>query len=260
MFLSDEQLARYSRNILVKEIGAEGQQKLLNAKVLVIGAGGLGSPVLFYLAAAGVGTLGIVDNDIVDVSNLQRQILHTNAAIGTPKTESAHAALQALNPETILETYLLRLTEANAESIIARYDIVADGCDNFDTRFLVNRICHQQGKTLVSAAIKGFEGIISVYKPYAGEGNPCYQCFQPEIPPQGALPSCTQSGVLGAVAGVMGSLMAIEITKEIMGAGKSLSGTLLRYNALSNQMKQSILKPDPDCPICAKAEAKCLTA
>lgn len=252
MSLSDAQLEQYSRNILVKEIGAKGQEKLLDAKILVIGAGGLGSPALFYLASAGVGMLGIIDNDVVDVSNLQRQIVHTHAAIGMAKTTSAEHRLRALNPFINIHTYPLRLTEANAADIIAPYDIIADGSDNFETRFLVNRQCYQLKKPLVSAAIKGFEGILSVYKPFLGGGNPCYQCFQPVLPEAGTAQNCSQTGVLGAVAGVMGSWMATEIIKEILGIGKTLSGSMVRYNALTHHIKQIALHPDPECPVCGE--------
>lgn len=254
MSLSDSQLERYSRNILVKEIGAVRQERLLQSRVLVIGAGGLGSPLLYYLAASGVGTIGIVDDDQVDISNLQRQILHRQESVGQPKTSSAAQALKALNPEIVIHTYPQRFAEPHAAKIIAQYDIIADGCDNFDTRFLVSRLCHIERKPLVSAAVKGFEGIISVYKSHEGRNNPCYQCFQPELPPEDSIKSCTTSGVLGAVAGVMGSLMATEVIKEILGSGKSLSGRVLRYNGLESDVKYSILRPDPACKLCGTAE------
>lgn len=245
MPLNDLQLERYSRNIIVNEIGATGQEKLLSASVLVIGAGGLGSPLLLYLAAAGIGTLGILDNDHVELSNLQRQILHTTSTVNTAKTASAHAQLNSLNPSITLTQHPVRLSEENTADIISRYDFIADGSDNFPTRFLVNRVCYALKKPLVSAAIKGFEGMISTYK-----GQPCYQCFQPDIPPEGLVPSCTQSGVLGAVAGVLGSLMAVEIVKEILHIGEGLSGRILRYNGLTAAVKSSLLKPDPACPVC----------
>lgn len=253
MSLDDAQLERYSRNILVNEIGANGQQKLLDTKILVIGAGGLGSPVLFYLAAAGVGTLGIVDSDDIEISNLQRQILHSGQSIGQNKTASAKQTLTALNPELTIKTYPVRLTEEIARTLFAKYNLVIDGSDNFETRFLVNRLCHDLQKPLVSGAIKGFEGMVSTYISYQDD-QPCYQCFQPELPPEGALPSCTQSGVLGSIAGVIGSLMATEAMKEILGIGKNLSGRILRYQGLTGEIKTSILKRDPACPVCSQQE------
>ena len=255
MSWTEAQLERYSRNILVDEIGGEGQQKLLASKVLVIGAGGLGSPVLFYLAAAGIGTLGIVDSDSVELSNLQRQIVHTADAIGVSKVKSAKARLSALNPDVAVVAHPLRLDDTNATEIIAAYDIVVDGSDNFSTRFLVNKTCYEQKKTLVSAAIRGFEGQLSVYKPYLGKGHPCYQCFHPSIPEEGSVPTCTQSGVLGAIAGVMGSLQATEVVKEILQIGESLSSNVLIYHALTSRFRLLRLQPDPECPQCGSVLA-----
>lgn len=250
MSFSPSQLERYSRNIIVKEIGGEGQQRLLAAKVLVIGAGGLGSPLLYYLAAAGVGTLGIVDDDVVECSNLQRQILHNTPNIGQSKAASARDALAALNPDITIETYPVRLNADNAEALIGRYDIVADGSDNVDTRMVVNRLCYQLRKPLVSAAIRGFEGQLATFKAYE-EGKPCYACLYPS-PPEGAANACTQTGVLGAVAGVMGSLQATEVMKEIMGVGESMAGYMLRYDGLSGAFRKTRLLPDPACNVCGE--------
>lgn len=250
MGFSSDELERYSRNILVEGIGGLGQQRLRAAKVLVVGAGGLGSPALLYLAAAGIGTLGIVDGDSVELSNLQRQVLHTTSRIAQRKTDSAKATLQALNPEIQVDIYACPLDAANADELVQPYDMVVDGSDNFPTRFLVNATCVKHKKTLVSAAIRGFEGQLSVYK-----GNPCYQCFHPEMPEEGSIPTCTQNGVLGAVAGVMGSLQAAEVVKEIIGAGESLAGKILTYDALTSRFRTLVLKPDLACPVCGDGYA-----
>jgi molybdopterin/thiamine biosynthesis adenylyltransferase len=250
MTLSDDELERYARHIVLREVGGMGQARLKAARVLVIGAGGLGSPLILYLAAAGVGTLGIVDFDTVSLSNLQRQIAHRTADIGRPKTQSAQDAVAALNPQTKVELHPVRLDAANAADLIARYDIVADGSDNFDTRFLVNDACYLAKKTLVSAAVTEFEGQLSTYKPHASHDLPCYRCLFPAPPPPGTAPSCSETGILGAAAGVMGTLQALEVLKEILSLGESLAGKLLIYEALSARFRTVRLRPDPACPLC----------
>jgi molybdopterin/thiamine biosynthesis adenylyltransferase len=250
MTLSDDELERYARHIVLREVGGMGQARLKAARVLVIGAGGLGSPLILYLAAAGVGTLGIVDFDTVSLSNLQRQIAHRTADIGRPKTQSAQDAVAALNPQTKVELHPVRLDAANAADLIARYDIVADGSDNFDTRFLVNDACYLAKKTLVSAAVTEFEGQLSTYKPHASHDLPCYRCLFPAPPPPGTAPSCSETGILGAAAGVMGTLQALEVLKEILSLGESLAGKLLIYEALSTRFRTVRLRPDPACPLC----------
>jgi molybdopterin-synthase adenylyltransferase len=247
MSFSETDLERYARHIVLREVGGVGQAKLRAARVLVVGAGGLGSPVILYLAAAGVGCIGIVDDDAVSLSNLQRQIAHKTQGIGRLKTDSAEEAVKALNPHVRVEKHTLRLSPDNAMDLIERYDIVADGSDNFDTRFLVADSCHAAGKTLVSAAVSEFSGQLATFKP---EGRPCYRCFIPAAPPQGATRPCTEAGVLGAAAGVMGTLQALEIIKEITGAGKSLAGSLLIFDALETRFRTVTLKPDPECSIC----------
>jgi adenylyltransferase/sulfurtransferase len=249
MALSDNELERYARHIVLREVGGVGQAKLKAARVLVIGAGGLGSPLILYLAAAGVGTLGIVDFDQVSLSNLQRQIAYRTTDIGRPKTESARDAVAAINPEIALELHPVRLDAANAADLIARYDIVADGSDNFDTRFLVNDACYFAQKTLVSAAVTEFDGQLATYKPHAGD-FPCYRCLFPEPPPPGTAPSCSETGILGAAAGVMGTLQALEVLKEILSLGESLAGKLLVYEALATRFRTVRVRPDPACPLC----------
>ena len=249
MRLTDAELDRYARHIVLREVGGVGQAKLKAARVLVVGAGGLGSPVLMYLAAAGVGTIGIVDDDTVSLSNLQRQIAHRTADIGRLKTDSAADAIAALNPETAVETHAARLAESNAGKLIAAYDIVADGSDNFATRFLINDTCMAAGRTLVSAAVTEFDGQLATFKP----AGPCYRCLFPEPPPPGMVPSCSESGVLGAAAGVMGTLQALEVIKEIAGVGESLAGHLLIYDALATTFRKVRLKRDPACAVCGQA-------
>ncbi len=244
---TEDEIRRYSRHILLQDVGGIGQAKLKAARVLVVGAGGLGSPVILYLAAAGVGTIGIVDFDAVSLSNLQRQIAHGTNDIGRLKTESATAAAHAINPHVTIEPYTLRLDETNALNLIARYDIVADGSDNFATRFLVADACHFAGKTLVSAAVAEFLGQLATFKP---QGRPCYRCFIPAPPPQGTSRPCTEAGVLGAAAGVMGTLQALEVLKEITGAGESMAGKLLIYEALDTSFRTVRLPADPACPLC----------
>ncbi len=243
---SEDEITRYSRNILLAEVGGTGQARLRAARVLVVGAGGLGSPLLLYLAAAGVGTLGVVDDDRVELSNLQRQIAHTTARIGTPKVVSAAEAARAINPAVSIEPHQTRLTAANAMDLIRRYDLVCDGSDNFATRFLVADACVLSGRTLVSAAVLRFDGQLGTFKP----GGPCYRCLHPSAPPDGLVPSCSEAGILGAVTGVMGSLQATEVLKEIMGVGESLSGRVLIWDALSARVRTVRLPRDPACALC----------
>lgn len=251
MDFTEDQIHRYARHILLQEVGGIGQEKLLKAKVLVIGAGGLGSPLILYLAAAGVGAIGVVDDDKVDLSNLQRQIAHSTERIGWKKTASAKQAVAAINPDVTVVEHHVRLTVDNAAALIAGYDIVADGSDNFPTRFLVNDACFFAKKTLVSAAVLRFDGQLATFRPHAG--GPCYRCLYPEAPPPGQIPSCNEAGVLGAVAGVMGTLQATEVLKEILGIGESMAGRLLIYDALSAAMRQVKVNPDPACPLCSGA-------
>jgi len=249
MALSDEDLERYARHIVLREVGGSGQAKLSRARVLVVGAGGLGSPAILYLAAAGVGTIGIADFDAVSLSNLQRQIAHTTKDIGRPKTFSARDTANAINPGVAIEMHPVRLTAQNALNLIGRYDIVADGSDNFATRFLINDACYFARKTLVSAAVTEFDGQLSTYK--AHEANcPCYRCLFPEPPPPGTVANCSETGVLGAAAGVMGTLQALEVIKEITGAGESMAGKLLIYEALNTRFRTVRFKNDPACALC----------
>ena len=247
MSLTDSQIDRYARHIILKEVGGSGQQKLLNSKVLIIGAGGLGSPLMMYLAAAGVGTIGIIDDDIVDLSNLQRQIIHMTAQIGKNKAESAQNIARQINPEIKIITYDERLTLQNAEHIIHQYDIVADGCDNFSTRFLLNDICLKYKKPLVSGALSQFDGQLASFKGY-DKKLPCYRCLVPDHP-RGVL-SCAEAGILGAVSGVVGTMQAVEILKEILNIGDSLAGKLLIYDALSATSRTIKLPKDPECKFC----------
>lgn len=245
MKFSDEELERYARHIVLREIGGAGQARLSAARVLVVGAGGLGSPLILYLAAAGIGTLGIVDFDSVSLSNLQRQIAHRTADIGRAKTASAADAALAINPHVKIETHQIRLTAENALDLISRYDIVADGSDNFASRFLTADACFFARRTLVSAAVSEFSGQLSTFK-----GRPCYRCLFPEPPPPGSAPSCSEAGVLGAAAGVMGALQALEVIKEVAGTGESMAGKLLIYEALDTRFRTVTLRPDPACTLC----------
>ncbi len=252
---TEDEIHRYSRHILLGEVGGTGQAKLKAARVLVIGAGGLGSPVLLYLAAAGVGTIGLIDDDHVELSNLQRQIAHTTDRLGVAKARSAAAAAVAINPGVRIEAHERRLTADNAIELIERYDLVCDGSDNFPTRFLVADACVLARRTLVSAAVLRFEGQLSTFKPHTrqpqdGADAPCYRCLYPEAPPAGLVPSCSEAGVLGAVTGVMGTLQATETLKEIMGIGDSLSGRLLIWDALAARFQTIRLRKDPHCPLC----------
>jgi len=248
--LTEPQIRRYARHIVLAEIGGVGQARLIAARVLVIGAGGLGAPLLQYLAAAGVGTLGVIDHDRVDLSNLQRQVIHRTADIGTSKVESARRAVLEINPEIAVIAHDERLTADNAERIVAGYDIVADGSDNFATRYLLNDICYRLKKILVSAAILRFDDQISTYKAWQGAGHPCLRCIFPAAPSEDAVPSCAQAGVLGALAGTLGALQATEVVKEILGIGRSLSGTLLMYDALAGSFDEMAIAKRPDCPTC----------
>jgi len=248
--MTELQIRRYARHIVLAEIGGTGQARLIAAKVLVIGAGGLGAPLLQYLAAAGVGHLGVIDDDQVDLSNLQRQVIHRTADIGTAKVESARRALAEINPEVTVHAHKERLTAANAEDIVAGYDIVADGSDNFATRYLVNDTCYRLKKTLVAAAILRFDGQISTYKAFEGTGHPCLRCIFPAAPSEDAVPSCAQAGVLGALAGTLGSMQATEVVKEILGIGRSLSGRLVMYDALAGSFDEMAVAKRADCPIC----------
>ena len=252
--MTELQIRRYARHIVLAEIGGIGQARLIAAKVLVIGAGGLGAPLLQYLAAAGIGTLGVIDDDEVDLSNLQRQVIHRTSDIGTAKVESARRALAEINPEVTGHAHKERLTAANAAKIIAGYDIVADGSDNFATRYLVNDTCFRLKKTLVSAAILRFDGQISTYKAWQGAGHPCLRCIFPAAPSEDAVPSCAQAGVLGALAGTLGSMQATEVVKEILGVGRSLSGRLVMYDALGGSFEEIAIAKRPDCPTCGNHE------
>ncbi len=247
--LSAEQRERYSRHLLLPEVGIEGQQKLLDAKVLLLGAGGLGSPAALYLAAAGVGTLGIVDNDEVDLSNLQRQVIHSSERIGMPKVDSAEAAINALNPDVKVQKHALRLGPENIMDVLPGYDIVVDGLDNFPTRYLLNDASVRLQIPVVSAAILGFEGQLSVFKPYDG---PCYRCLFPVPPPAELAPSCGANGVLGVLPGTMGLLQATEVVKLILGEGEPLIGRLLMYDALAARTTEVKVRRDPECPICSR--------
>lgn len=250
MELSDEQVDRYARHIVLKEVGGAGQQRLLQSKVLVIGAGGLGSPLLMYLAAAGVGTIGVVDDDVVSLSNLQRQIAHVSERVGQHKTKSAAATVAALNPDVQVIAHPVRLTAENAMELIAGYDLVADGSDNFATRFLVNDACYLSGTTLVSGAILRFDGQLATYKAHLPGDNPCYRCLFGKPPPEEVGGSCSQDGVLGALAGTMGSMQAVEVLKELLGIGQSMSGRLLIYDALEATFRKVRVRRDPGCPLC----------
>ncbi len=235
--LNDRELERYARHIVLPEIGGAGQQKLKRARVLVIGAGGLGAPVLHYLAAAGIGTLGIVDDDTVSLSNLQRQVIHDTESVGLPKVESAARAIRRINPHVQVEQHILRLGDAEAASLIAGYDMVVDGSDNFSTRYLLADTCAVVGRPLVTAAIGRFDGSLTVLKPYErdaeGKPFPGYRDLFPEPPPPGLVPSCAEAGIVGTLAGVMGTLQAMEVIKLVTGAGEPLIGRLLLYDGLA---------------------------
>ena len=245
---TEDEIHRYSRHILLPEVGGIGQAKLKAARVLLVGAGGLGSPLVLYLAAAGIGTIGVIDDDVVEMSNLQRQIAHTTDRIGVPKVISAEAAAIAINPGVRIEAHQLRLDAGNALKLVQDYDVVCDGTDNFTTRFLVSDACVLAKKTLISAAVLRFEGQLSVFKPH--EGGPCYRCLYPEPPPPGVVPTCSEAGVFGAVTGVMGTLQATEVLKEILKIGDTLAGRLLVWDALATRFRTIKLRPDPECAAC----------
>jgi molybdopterin/thiamine biosynthesis adenylyltransferase len=247
--LTAEQRERYSRHLLIPEVGLEGQQKLLEAKVLLLGAGGLGSPTALYLAAAGVGTIGVVDDDDVDLSNLQRQVIHTTDRIGTPKVDSAEESMKAINPDVDVVKYRTRLDASNIMEIISGWDVIVDGVDNFPTRYLLNDASVRLRIPVVSAAILGFEGQLSVFAPYEG---PCYRCLFRVPPPAELAPSCGANGVLGVLPGTMGLLQATEVIKLVVGAGDPLIGRLLMYDALAGTTTELKVRRDPECPICSR--------
>jgi molybdopterin/thiamine biosynthesis adenylyltransferase/rhodanese-related sulfurtransferase len=247
--LTAEQRDRYSRHLLMPEVGVEGQIKLLEARVLLLGAGGLGSPTALYLAAAGVGTLGIVDNDVVDLSNLQRQVVHTTDRVGVPKVDSAEATIAALNPDVNVVKYPVRIDASNIMEIVEGYDVIVDGLDNFPTRYLLNDASVRLRIPVVSASILGFDGQLSVFAPYEG---PCYRCLYPTPPPAELAPSCGANGVLGVLPGTMGLLQATEVVKLVLGEGEPLIGRLLLYEALGATFTELKVRRDPDCPICSR--------
>ena len=245
---SEDEVHRYSRHILLGEVGGVGQAALRDARVLVIGAGGLGAPLALYLAAAGIGTIGLVDDDVVELSNLQRQVIHHTASIGRSKVGSAAQTLAALNPLVRIRQHPVRLDAANVAGLVAQYDVVCDGSDNFATRYLLTDACVLGRRTLVSASVARFEGQLSTFKPHVG--GPCYRCLYPEPPPPGTTPSCAEAGVLGAVTGVMGTLQATEVLKEVLQLGEGLSGRVLAWDALAMRFHVFRLKPDPECALC----------
>ncbi|MEX0853456.1 MAG: molybdopterin-synthase adenylyltransferase MoeB [Bauldia sp.] len=259
MIFSDDEIERYARHIVLADVGGPGQQRLGRARVLVVGAGGLGAPVIQYLAAAGVGTLGIVDDDRVALSNLQRQVIHDTAAVGRAKVESARDAVARLNPHVRVEIHPVRLDAANAASLIGAYDIVADGSDNFATRYVVSDACCVLAKPLVTAAVGQFDGSLTTLKPYergaGGTPNPTYRCLFPEPPPAGLLPTCAQAGILGALTGVVGSLQALEVIKEIVGIGSPLVGRLLLFDARDARFETIDYRWDPANPLTGKVAA-----
>jgi adenylyltransferase/sulfurtransferase len=244
-----EQITRYARHFTLPEVGEKGQAKLLDAKVLCIGAGGLGSPVAFYLAAAGVGTIGIIDHDVVDMSNLQRQILHTNDRLGMPKVESAQKTLNALNPDVKIVPFNERLSSENVMRVIRDFDVIVNGCDNFPTRYLINDACVMAKKPLVDGSIFQFEGQATVF--YPGRG-PCYRCLFPEPPPPGVAPSCAEAGVLGVLPGLVGCVQALEAMKLILGAGRPLIGRMMHFDTLAGEVRVLKLRRDPNCLVCSE--------
>jgi adenylyltransferase/sulfurtransferase len=247
--LNDEQIERFSRHIILPEVGVEGQEKLASSRIFIAGMGGLGSPAALYLAAAGVGKFGIVDFDVVELSNLQRQVIHTTADLGKPKVESARETIKAINPDATVHEYRQRITSETITNIIFDYDLVLDGTDNFSTRFLLNDVCLLSGKTMVYGAVLRFDGQVSVFAP--GQG-PCYRCFVPEMPPAGSVPSCQEAGILGVLPGVIGLLQATEAIKLILGIGNPLIGRLLLFDGLSMDIREVKLRRDPNCPACGE--------
>ena len=253
MALSTDEIERYARHLVLHEVGGPGQNKLKSAKVLVVGAGGLGAPLLYYLAAAGLGTIGIIDHDTVSLSNLQRQIIHTTARVGLPKTSSARETIAGLNPHVHVIEHPYRLTTDNALDVISGYDIVADGCDNFPTRYLVSDACYFAKKTLVTAAVGQFDGQLSTFKPHdvSADGTPLptYRCLMGDLPPRGLFPACEEAGILGALSGILGSMQAMEVIKEVLGIGDSLAGRLLMYDALATRFYETRLAWNPGNPL-----------
>jgi adenylyltransferase/sulfurtransferase len=257
MTLTSEEIARYKRHLVLKDVGGQGQQRLKAARVLVVGAGGLGSPLILYLAAAGVGTIGVVDDDSVSLSNLQRQIAHDTASVGMPKVESARQTVARINRNVQVECHRKRIDAANALDLIGRYDIVADGSDNFATRYLVSDACYFARRPLVFGAVGPFDGYVTTFKPHElrpdGHPWPSYRCLFPEAPPPGTVANCSEVGVLGAVVGVIGALQATEVLKELLGIGESLAGRLMIYDALSARFEQVKVAWDPDNPLSGAA-------
>ena len=257
--LTDEEIERYARHIVLREVGGPGQLALRRARVLVIGAGGLGAPVLLYLAAAGVGTLGVVDDDAVSLSNLQRQVIHGTPDLGRPKVDSAAAVIGRLNPNVAIEPHAVRLTAANALDLIGRYDLVADGSDNFATRYLVSDACYFAKKPLVTAAVGSFDGTLTTIRAHErgpdGRPNPTYRCLFPEPPPAGTVPACAEAGILGALTGILGSLMALEVIREIVGFGEGLVGRLLMLDARSLRFETLRYAWDPGNPLSGEKSA-----
>jgi adenylyltransferase/sulfurtransferase len=251
--LNDDEIERYARHLVLREVGGPGQSLLKRARVLVVGAGGLGAPVLLYLAAAGVGALGVIDDDVVSLSNLQRQVIHATGDVGRPKVDSAKATVAGLNPHVTVEPHSVRLTAANALDLITRYDLVVDGSDNFTTRYLVSDACYFAQKPLVTAAVGTFDGTLTTIRAHEnaldGTPNPTYRCLFPEPPPPGTVPACEEAGVLGALTGVMGSMMALEAIREIVGFGEGLVGRLLMLDARTMRIENVSYGWDPDNPL-----------
>lgn len=247
--LTEQQIERYSRHIILKEVGGKGQKKLFDGKVLIIGAGGLGSPIALYLAAAGVGTIGIADADVVDLSNLQRQIAHHTKDIGVPKVESAREKMEAMNPDVTVKTYQAWVSAANIAEIVADYDFVIDGTDNFAAKFLINDACVLAGKPYSHGGILQFDGQTMTVRP--GE-SPCYRCLFPAPPPKDAIPTCSQAGVIGVLPGVLGTIQATEAIKYLLGKGDLLTGRLLTYSALRMKFREVPVKKNPKCPVCGE--------
>lgn len=252
MELTEDQFLRYARHLILDEVGDEGQDRLLASRVLCVGAGGLGSPVLLYLAAAGIGTLGIIDDDTVDMTNLQRQVVHATGSVGEAKTRSARDTLERINPTVEVRLHEMRLGPENAAGLLSDYDLVVDGSDNFATRYLVNDTAHHSGIPVVSGALLRFEGQLTTYRSgVAGHaGEPCYRCLFREPPPPDTVPRCEEAGILGAVAGVIGTLQATEVLKELLGIGESMSGRLLMFDALGMTFRTVRYRRSPSCPLC----------
>jgi len=252
MDFTEDQIRRYARHIILPEVGGVGQSRLMAARVLVVGAGGLGAPVLEYLAAAGVGTLGIVDFDTVDLSNLQRQVIHDTPHVGAPKVHSAAARIALINPEVAVEPHAVRLAAGNAMALVSAYDLVVDGTDSFAARYLLNDACHLAGRPLVHGALLRFEGQVAVFRSHAGPDAPCYRCLFPEPPAPGIVPSCSEAGVLGALAGLVGTLQAVEALKLLLDIGEPLAGRLLLVDALAAGFHTMAVPRDPACALCGE--------